>query len=207
PTQPFSMSILPPLGQPNEKLANALRQLSAAKYGRPRASVESEIFARLATKDTGAAKRPATTGSVAPLNPVSPGPTAPGPRSTAPTRPKGTGNSFLDEWLSKKSSPASARPVSPWSKSPSKQTPAPVSPPKPGAGNTSVSSTLHDTVAGSKATTTKALPRSNFAKAKNEPRTITPAVPKGGETPDLKLPAFGDGISKSETPNYGVAHL
>src|SRR5690606_10757920 len=43
PTQPFSMMTLPPLGNPNLKLASALKQLSAAKFGRPRAQVEAEI--------------------------------------------------------------------------------------------------------------------------------------------------------------------
>lgn len=51
PTQPFSMATLPPLGEPNSKLSNALKQLSAAKYGRPKASVEKEIFERIRTKD------------------------------------------------------------------------------------------------------------------------------------------------------------
>ena len=50
PTQPFSMATLPPLGSPNPKLAEALKQLSAAKYGRPRVVVEAEINDRLTTK-------------------------------------------------------------------------------------------------------------------------------------------------------------
>ncbi len=50
PTQPFSMATLPPLGNPNPGLAGALKQLSAAKYGQPRAVVEKAIFERLATK-------------------------------------------------------------------------------------------------------------------------------------------------------------
>ncbi len=50
PVQPFSMAALPPLGDPNPQLADALKQLSAAKYGRPKAQVESEIFKRLETK-------------------------------------------------------------------------------------------------------------------------------------------------------------
>ena len=49
PTNPFSMATIPPLGSPNYQLAEALKQLSAAKYGRPKAKVEKEIFARLAT--------------------------------------------------------------------------------------------------------------------------------------------------------------
>src|SRR5688572_21071670 len=50
PTNPFSMATLPPLGTPNEQLAAALKQLSGAKYGRPKSVVEKEIFERLATK-------------------------------------------------------------------------------------------------------------------------------------------------------------
>jgi hypothetical protein len=50
PTQPFSMATLSPLGAPKAGLADALKQLSAAKYGRPKAIVEKEIFARLRSK-------------------------------------------------------------------------------------------------------------------------------------------------------------
>jgi hypothetical protein len=49
PSGAFSMATLPPLATPNQQLGDALKQLSAAKYGRPKASVEAEIFARLAT--------------------------------------------------------------------------------------------------------------------------------------------------------------
>src|SRR5206468_9915132 len=51
PTQPFSMNTLPGLGTPNPRLAEALKQLSAAKYGRPKAAIEKDIFARMATKE------------------------------------------------------------------------------------------------------------------------------------------------------------
>ena len=44
PTQPFSMATLPPLGSPNAKLADALKQFSAAKYGRPKAWRRSRNF-------------------------------------------------------------------------------------------------------------------------------------------------------------------
>ena len=58
PTLPFSMATLPPLGTPNEKLSAALKQLSAAKFGRPKASVESEIFKRMETKQLPPAAQP-----------------------------------------------------------------------------------------------------------------------------------------------------
>jgi len=97
PTQPFSMNTLAPLGNPNEQLAQALKQLSAAKFGRPKAVVESEIFGRLATKEE---PKPAFGG-----NPFA-GPQAAGAapaRRPAPQAPAaGTGSSFLDEWLAKR---------------------------------------------------------------------------------------------------------
>ncbi len=103
PTQPFSMATLPPLGKPNQHLAQALKQLSAAKYGRPRAKVEEEIFERMKTIAPTPAARPAAssspwqTASPAPPPGASP-PTAPQPTTAAPA----SGGSFLDDWLSKK---------------------------------------------------------------------------------------------------------
>ena len=52
PTNPFSMSTIPRLGQPNAELAKILKKLSYAKYGQPRAIVEAEIFKRLETKNS-----------------------------------------------------------------------------------------------------------------------------------------------------------
>jgi hypothetical protein len=95
PTQPFSMSTLPPLGNPNADLATALRQLSAAKYGRPRAKVEQNIFARLATKE-----EPRPTFGGAPPNPFNSNPAGGRPAASRPA--SGTGSSFLDEWLAKR---------------------------------------------------------------------------------------------------------
>ncbi|MGH7196181.1 MAG: type IV secretory system conjugative DNA transfer family protein [Candidatus Saccharimonadales bacterium] len=83
PSAPFSMSLIPPLGKPNPQLATALKRLSYAKYGRPRANVERDIFKRLRAGDDarsarqGALKRPSDTQT-------------------------STGSSFLDEWLAKR---------------------------------------------------------------------------------------------------------
>lgn len=100
PTQPFSMAGLPPLGNPNQKLADALRQLSAAKFGRPRAKVEADIFERLKTDEP---PKPAFGKSSAQGFGQQPGGPSrsmpPGPRSQA-QRP-----SFLDEWLTKRKAP------------------------------------------------------------------------------------------------------
>ncbi len=106
PTQPFSMATLPTLGKPNEKLASALKQLSAAKYGRPKAKVEEEIFARLSTKEpvkplagptyNRSAFGVSSNGGANALSPQA-SPIATQPTATA-IKPK----SFLDEWLAKK---------------------------------------------------------------------------------------------------------
>ncbi len=108
PTQPFSMATLPPLGKPNLELAAALKQLSAAKYGRPKAKVETEIFARLATKET---PRPAFNAN----NPFAANTTrAPqrnipaGARPATQTPAASSGSSFLDEWLAKSKNPGPA---------------------------------------------------------------------------------------------------
>ena len=87
PSAPFSMSWIPPMGEANPKLADALKRLSAAKYGRPRAQVEQEIFHRLSVKKEVAAGARGALG-------------APGVMPGKPS--SGTGSSFLDEWLSKR---------------------------------------------------------------------------------------------------------
>jgi hypothetical protein len=123
PTQPFSMATLPPLGNPNPKLADALKQLSAAKYGRPKAQVEKEIFERLATQEPPAPARPAPRppyGNALGQNTGRPG--APGPRPGAP-KPPGSG-SFLDEWVNKRQSSGPLMRPNPWAK--------PAGPPAPG---------------------------------------------------------------------------
>jgi hypothetical protein len=92
PTQPFSMQGLPPLGNENQKLVQALIQLSAAKYGRPRAQVEAEIMERLTTKP--------------PETPVGMAPAVgqPGASTTAAPMSPMKQPSFLDDWLAKRAS-------------------------------------------------------------------------------------------------------
>lgn len=80
PSSPFSMNWIPPMGTMNKQLRDALIKLSAAKYGRPRAVVEKEIFDRLGQKKT----EPRLGASV--------------PQSAK----KSNGSSFLDEWLAKR---------------------------------------------------------------------------------------------------------
>lgn len=146
PTQPFSMATLPPLGNPNMQLAAALKQLSAAKFGKPKAKVEADIFGRLATKED---LKPAPFGG----SPMGQAP-AFGARPSAGSSPFGaapkppsSGSSFLDEWLAKrKASPQagsmpSGVPTGPVSPFPAASTttqapgvptaPAPFTPPAP----------------------------------------------------------------------------
>ena len=108
PTQPFSMAALPPLGNPNPRLAGALKQLSAAKYGRPKATVEAEIFERMATKPEPPkpAADPSSLFGTSPSPWQSPTtPTAAASAFATPTaapKPASGGSSFLDDWLTKR---------------------------------------------------------------------------------------------------------
>jgi hypothetical protein len=92
PSAPFSMSLIPPLGKPNPQLANALKRLSSAKYGKPRAQVEQDIFKRLRSGDDNKEAR-----KQAALDRMRPAPTT-GQDVAKPA----TGTSFLDEWLAKR---------------------------------------------------------------------------------------------------------
>ena len=91
PSAPFSMSWVPHMGQSNQQLGDALKRLSAVKFGHPRAQVEREIFERLKTADT--AQSGAKTGRAAP---------SAGAKSGGIGAPKSSSSSFLDEWLAKR---------------------------------------------------------------------------------------------------------
>jgi len=112
PTQPFSMATVPPLGSPNEDLGTALKQLSAAKHGRPRALVEKDIFKRMETVQ----------------------PKSPSPRPGSPPRssggPSAGGSSFLDEWLAKREKAGKQPEAKPQVQTP-KPKPKPITPPSP----------------------------------------------------------------------------
>lgn len=110
PTQPFSMAGLPPLGSPNKELGDALKQLSYAKHGRPKAVVEKEIFDRLTTPggDPKAAAKPNFGRNFSAGSNV---PAAGAPQ--APPRPS-TGSNFLDDWMHKKQTNSFKAPASPF---------------------------------------------------------------------------------------------
>jgi len=95
PSAPFSMSWIPPMGEPNPELSDALKRLSATKYGLPRATVEKAIFDRLGKAEAEKKARleemrrnqQSRTGGIG----IAPTPTA-----------NKSGSSFLDEWLAKR---------------------------------------------------------------------------------------------------------
>lgn len=90
PSAPFSMSFLPPMGQTNAQLSDALKRLSAAKYGKPRAVVEKDIFTRLGA------------GDVERKNKADAAKKLQRQRMTGVTTASGSSSSFLDEWLAKR---------------------------------------------------------------------------------------------------------
>ncbi|MES2876721.1 MAG: TraM recognition domain-containing protein [Patescibacteria group bacterium] len=95
PSAPFSMTFVAPMGQPNPQLNDALKRLSAAKHGRPRAVVEKEIFDRLGAADKAKKDRLEQMRSMQQSRVGGASPAAPG----VANKP---GSSFLDEWLSKR---------------------------------------------------------------------------------------------------------
>lgn len=101
PSAAFSMSLLPPMGTSNPQLRDALKKLSAAKYGRPRALVEKEIFARLGAGDEAKRRKLEDLKKAQQdrFNAMRPPTGATGPVG-APV--KSSGSSFLDDWLAKR---------------------------------------------------------------------------------------------------------
>lgn len=103
PSSPFSMAFLPPLGHANQQLADALKKLSAAKYGKTRAEAEKEIFKRLRAGDEA---REAKKKEFEQRLQDQSGSPAGAPLGSS------TGSSFLDEWLAKrKQAPAQTVPA------------------------------------------------------------------------------------------------
>ncbi len=136
PAQPFSMATMPPLGTTYKQLAQALKQLSAAKFGRPKAIVEKEIFDRLRTKEE---PRPAF-GTPSGGQPLGMPPAAGQPLGAAPApgaRPAmpASGSSFLDEWLTKRRTTTPPAPGNPFAAGPNAPRPVSGAPGQPFASN------------------------------------------------------------------------
>ncbi len=140
PSAAFSMTLVPPMGESNPQLKDALKKLSAAKYGRPRSEVENEIFTRLGAGD--AAKKAKMEAlkqaqeqrlqAMQQQAALNNGGVPSFATSSAPATPPSGGSSFLDEWLAKReqlkaASEAPPRPVpTPVSVAPSIEPPKPV---------------------------------------------------------------------------------
>lgn len=125
PSAAFSMSLVPPMGQSNPQLRDALKKLSAAKYGRPRAQVEQEIFARLGAGDAAKKAKLEAIKKVQQdqMNVL------PSPGQTSDLAKSG-GSSFLDEWLAKRQQIATT--------TSSKENTKPDSEPEAGAANNQI---------------------------------------------------------------------
>jgi hypothetical protein len=182
PTQPFSMATLPTLGTPNEKLADALKQLSAAKYGRPKAKVEAEIFGRLATKEP---PKPAYSSPFANKQPQRPNaPAAPAVPGAKP------GASFLDDWLAKKkaqaASPAGVRPVA---SAPQSSPPASTVAPQ-----------------GIAASPVQLQPMTPTTKPQAQPPLIPVQTPSSTEQPQAQQSAVQGGSVSAATPQPDGSH-
>jgi hypothetical protein len=110
PSKPFTMNTIPSMGKYNPQLADAIRRLSLAKYGRPRAEVEKEIHERLHGSAVAAEEEKkerleqlkavsygGRTPTAEPIGPVA----RPEISTSAPADQSG-GSSFLDDWLAKR---------------------------------------------------------------------------------------------------------
>ena len=96
PTKPFTMKLLPPMGEENPEILASLRQYSAAKYGRTRAEVDREINERWTVSGSASANDSHsghTQGRSAELTVQSRNVSARPATSEAPNV------DFLDEWL------------------------------------------------------------------------------------------------------------
>jgi len=121
PSAPFSMSWIAPMGQENQQLSDALKRLSAAKYGQPRAKVEQEIFKRLTVAKPKVVLPRANSTQ----------PSLDGGGSAAISAGKAAGSSFLDEWLAKRKQLTASPPAGASSSQQSAPQGAPIRPTMP----------------------------------------------------------------------------
>ena len=179
PTEPFSMAPIPPLGHTNFELQEALKKLSAAKYGRPKAVVDEEIKKRLASPPAPARPKPGR---------------APSPGTFKQPGAKGGagGSSFLDEWLAKRkaagNTPGGAKPGK------AMQKPAAVATPPGAAASKPVSKTTpikQEEPARSK-------PEQEKKPASDQDNALH--VSKGGDGVSVDIPNEGEKQRPQESP-------
>lgn len=106
PTSPFTMKLLPPMGDSSDELMIRMKAYASSKYGRPREDVEREIEARLAdAAPVQAVAAPVAAAPVAPQRQAESTASAmasldapkPAPKKAEPPK-----KNFLDSWLEKK---------------------------------------------------------------------------------------------------------
>ena len=124
PTSPFTMRLLPAMGDENEELMRRMREYALSRYGRPRAEVEKEIDERLGANEIKKAPAPeggsaASDGTPAgmPAMPAAPAmggtatpttglATAKQPAPVVSNKPVAQKKSFLDKWMERKAQAA-----------------------------------------------------------------------------------------------------
>lgn len=99
PSSPFSMSLSPPMGTPNNNLRDALKKLSASKYGKPRVQVEQEIAVRLGSSSTPVIEQSNTENSTREASILA------STSSENISSDQTAKSSFLDDWLLKRQQP------------------------------------------------------------------------------------------------------
>ncbi|MDO4774031.1 MAG: TraM recognition domain-containing protein [Candidatus Saccharibacteria bacterium] len=149
PSAPFSMNWIPPMGQVNAQLRDALVRLSSAKYGKPRAVVEKEIFERLGR----AQKAEVATAA----------------------KPAGKGSSFLDDWLAKRKQIGGGVAAQPRPMVPPVGPPSPAAAPRPVQSPTGVPMQQQSPVAPAPVIT--ALPSSSAAPTPQPNSPTSPPAP------------------------------
>lgn len=200
PTQPFSMATLPSIGTPNPQLADALKQLSAAKYGRPRATVEKEIFERMSTKPASSAfggqmgANPFGAGAPAGMN-ANPSLASSASAGSNMASAKPSSTTFLDEWLARRGGASAASSAS-TSVSP------PTTSPSVGVSSTPVSTSQPGPASSpqSSAASTPASAPISSREPTNTPSNISEAKP--ANTSDNSPPA-----SAASNQHEGEIHL
>jgi hypothetical protein len=122
PTQPFSMAGLPPLNVDNKELGDALKQLTAAKYGRSKAVVEKEILDRISVPPSSTDPNKAALSNAT---------------QTKPARPT-SGSTFLDDWMQKKQTNSFKTPSSPFKTPANSASQQPIQQPAPNPQQTAM---------------------------------------------------------------------
>ena len=172
PSAPFSMNFVAPMGQPNPQLTDALKRLSAAKYGKPRAQVEKEIFDRLGAADKAKKERLEQMRSMQQNRAGGSAPVIGGAPGTPGAKP---GSSFLDEWLAKRQQlggqQSGTKPTTPPATVPNPVTPAPL--------NAKAEVLKPDPLPGAAISTESTTPKSSFksdlVSEINTPEPLKPA--------------------------------